>query len=162
MQARLSTVLEIISAVAVVVSLVFVGLEIRNGNEQTEQNTRALRLSAYQDLITRIVDVNLIGIEESTTIESLVAIESPTDKEIEKLSSFLWILFRHGDMAYFQYENGSIGEERMLSAMAPLLARLQYPSVARRWNEVKPAFVPAYSAFIDGRIQSMQEIKGDS
>ena len=154
MQTKFSTVLEIVSAVAVVISLIFVGLEIRNGNEQTEQNTRALQVSAYQDLIARIVDINAIGIEESTTIESLVAIESPTDKETDKLNSFLWILFRHGDMAYFQYENGSISEERMLSAMAPLLGRLQYTKVAKRWRQVKQAFVPAYASFIDGRLEA--------
>ncbi len=154
MQTRLSTVLEIVSAVAVVISLVFVGWEIRNGNQQPEQNTRALQVSAYQDLIARIVDVNAVGIEESTTIESLVAIESPTDKETDKLNSFLWILFRHGDMACFQFENGSISEDRMLSAMAPLLARLQYPRVAKRWHEVKQVFVPAYASFIDSRLEA--------
>ena len=154
MQTKLSIVLEIVSAVAVVISLIFVGLEIRNGNEQTEQNTRALQVAAYQDLIARIVDINAIGIEESTTIESLVAIESPTDKDTEKLNSFLWILFRHGDMAYFQYESGSISKERMLSAMAPLLGRLRYTRVTKRWHQVKHAFVPAYASFIDGQLEA--------
>ena len=105
---------------AVVLSLVFVGLEIRNSTEQTEQNTRVLQVSAYQDLISRIVDLNAIGIDESVTIESLMAIESPTERKTEKLNSFLWIIFRHGDMAYFQVECGSITEDRMLSAMALL------------------------------------------
>jgi hypothetical protein len=160
MQTKLSTALEIISAVAVVLSLVFVGLEIRNGNEQTQQNTRALRVSAYQDLISRIVDVNTLAIEESVTIESLIMIESPSENQVEKLNSFLWILFRHGDMAYFQYENGSISEERMLSAMTPLLGRLRYPKVVTRWNNIKQAFVPAYRSFIDKRIESLSVAEG--
>ena len=152
MQTKLSIVLEIVSAVAVVISLIFVGLEIRNGNEQTEQNTRALQVAAYQDLIARIVDINAIGIEESTTIESLVAIESPTDKETEKLNSFLWILFRHGDMAYFQYEKGAIDEERLRSANAPLLERLRYPEVQARWREVEQVFVPQYREYMSDQI----------
>ncbi|MEP0201828.1 MAG: hypothetical protein ABJ084_08205 [Halioglobus sp.] len=152
MQTRLSITLEIISALVVVISLVFVGLEIRNSTEQTEQNTRTLQVSAYQDLISRIVDLNMIAIEESVTIETLVAIDSPTSTETQRLNSFLWILFRHGDMAYFQYENGSISEERMLSAMNPLLLRLSDPKIRSRWNAVKGAFVPAYSNYIDSKI----------
>ena len=153
MQFKLSTTLEIISAVAVVVSLVFVGFEIRNSSEQTEQNTKAVQISAYQDLISRIVEINQIGIEESTTIEGLLDIKNPTDTELEKLSAFLWILFRHGDMAYFQYENGSISEERMLSAMAPLLSRFGHPAIVKRWHEIKLAFVPAYRNYIDNFIE---------
>lgn len=155
MHSRLSITLEVISALVVVISLVFVGLEIRNSTEQTEQNTRTLQVSAYQDLISRIVDLNMISIEESVTIETLVAIESPSVTETHRLNSFLWILFRHGDMAYFQFESGSISEERMLSAMKPLLLRLGNPKILSRWNAVKDAFVPAYRNYIDARIALM-------
>ena len=156
MQARLSTILEIVSAVAVVISLIFVGLEIRNSSEQTEQNTKALQISAYQDLISRIVEVNAIGITESLTVESLIEIQDPSSKDRDKLNSILWILFRHGDMAYFQYENGSISEERMLSAMAPLVLRLRYPVVVARWNESKDVFISGYRDYIDVKIQSFR------
>lgn len=155
MHSRLSITLEVISALVVVISLVFVGLEIRNSTEQTEQNTRTLQVSAYQDLISRIVDLNMISIEESVTIETLLAIESPSVIETHRLNSFLWILFRHGDMAYFQFESGSISEERMLSAMKPLLLRLGNPKILSRWNAVKDAFVPAYRNYIDARIALM-------
>ena len=75
MQSRMSLWLEIISAVAVVVSLVFVGFEIRNSTEQTEQNTRALQVSAYQDLINRIVDMNAIdsmGLPPDRLVDTIV------------------------------------------------------------------------------------------
>ena len=149
MQSKMSLWLEIISAVAVVISLVFVGFEIRNSTEQTEQNTRALQVSAYQDLINRIVDMNAIDIEDGTSIESLISLEAPNAQQAQKLNSRIWIILRHGDMAYFQYESGSISEERMLSAMAPLLDRLEYAQVRRHWNEVKWAFVPAFQSFVD-------------
>ena len=93
--------------------------------------------------------MNAIDIEDGTSIESLVGLESPTAQHAQKLNSRIWIIFRHGDMAYFQYESGSISEERMLSAMAPLLDRLEYAPVEKQWNEVKWAFVPAFQSFID-------------
>ena len=156
MKTRISTVLEIVSAVAVVISLVFVGLEIRNSSKQTEQNTQALQITAYQDLIGRIVEMNAIGIEEATNIESLIALKAPSEQQIGKLNNFLWIIFRHGDMAYFQFQNGAIDEERMLSAMAPLLARLNYPYVVQRWNSVKEFFVPSYRQYVDNHIKLLR------
>ena len=97
--------------------------------------------------------MNAIDIEDGTSIESLVRIESPTSEELQKLSSRLWIIFRHGDMAYFQYESESISEERMLSAMAPLLDRLRYPQALRHWADVKTAFVPSFRSYIDNYIE---------
>lgn len=157
MSQRTTTVIEIISAIAVVLSLIFVAFEIRNSSEQVEQNTQALQVAAYQDLIGRIVELNAIGIEEGTTIESLVAIENPTEAEVSKLNSFLWILFRHGDMAYFQYEQGAISEERLQSAMAPVLGRLSLPRVAARWEEIEPVFVPSYRAYMREQIEKIRE-----
>ena len=57
-------ILETVSAAAVVLSLIFVAMEIRKGTEQVEQNTRALQIMAYQNLVGRIVDINAIGIAE--------------------------------------------------------------------------------------------------
>ena len=156
MSQRTSDILEIISAIAIVLSLIFVAVEIRNSSEQVEQNTQALQITAYQDLIGRIVEINAIGIEESVTIESLVAVDSPTGKEVEKLNSFLWILFRHGDMAYFQYEQGAISEERLVSAMTPMLARLRYPVVKTRWLEIEGAFVPSYREYVRIQIETIE------
>ena len=156
MKTQTSTILEIVSAVAVIISLVFVGFEIRNSSKHTEQNTQALQVAAYQDLIGRIVELNSIGIEEGTSIESLIAIEAPSQQQTVKLNNFLWIIFRHGDMAYFQFENGAINEERMLSAMSPLLARLNYPLVVERWNSVKKHFVPSYRQYIDDHIKLLR------
>jgi len=155
MSTKTSTVVEIVSAIAVVVSLIFVGFEIRNSSEQVEQNTQALQIAAYQDLIGRIVEINTLHIEEATSIETLLAFESPSDDQTQKLTNFLWILFRHGDMAYFQFEKGAISEERLKSAMAPLVLRLEYPQVKEHWEKTKTVFVPAYQAYIDNEIEGV-------
>ena len=154
MSSKATALLEIVSAVAVVVSLVFVGFEIRNSSEQVEQNTQALQIAAYQDLIGRIVDINALHISESETIESLTALEEPTEEELRKLNNFLWILFRHGDMAYFQYEKGVIDLERLKSAMAPLALRLHNPKVVAQWRIIEKAFVPAYIKYIEVQIEN--------
>ena len=159
MQSRLSTALEIITATAVVVSLVFVGMEIRNSTQQMEQNTRSLQVSAYQDLISRIVEMNAIDIDKATSIDILASKEFLDATQTQKLNSLLWILFRHGDLAYFQYESGSINQERMISAMAPLILRLQNPKIVERWKQIRNVFVPSFRAYVDDQISESSSTK---
>jgi len=55
-------------------------------------------------------------------------------------------------MAYFMYERGAIGEDRLLSALAPLPI---YTQIGRDfWDEHKHSFTGSYSDYIDGLISS--------
>lgn len=55
---------EIVAAVAVVVSLVFVGLQIQQGTAETVLNTRAAEEAAYQDLQAQLTVVTTVQIEQ--------------------------------------------------------------------------------------------------
>ncbi len=57
-QARYKQVAEVVSAIAVIMSLVFVGFGVRETARQTELNTDALRVAAYQDLVAQISRFN--------------------------------------------------------------------------------------------------------
>ncbi len=50
---------EILGGIAVVVSLIFVGYQVQQSNEQAALNTSALRLAAYQQLIEGISEFNI-------------------------------------------------------------------------------------------------------
>ena len=80
---KMSTIVEAVSVTAVILSLVFVGFEIRNSAIQVEQNTKALRIDAYQDLIARIVELNRIDIELSTNLNVLATLDHPTPEEAQ-------------------------------------------------------------------------------
>ena len=49
---------------AVIASLIFVGIETRNGAIQAELNTEAIEMAAYQQLIDSINDMNALMIEQ--------------------------------------------------------------------------------------------------
>ena len=158
MQSKTSELLEIVSAIAIVISLIFVGFEIKNSSEQMELNTQAIRITAYQDLIGRIVDINKLAIEQSWNFNSIINKPSLTAKEINELDSFIWISFRHGDMAYFQYENGAISKERLDSSLMPLLDRLKIPYVKKHWDNYKQSFVISYQLFIDDEMARQRKL----
>jgi hypothetical protein len=62
-------------------------------------------------------------------------------------------------MAYFQYESGSINQERMISAMAPLILRLQNPKIVERWKQIRNVFVPSFRAYVDDQISESSSTK---
>ena len=85
---------EIISAVAVVVSLIFVGLEVRESAKQTALNTQSLQVSTYQDLIAQINDLNKLTLQNP----DVAKLETSLSRSYEALSgverrqygAFLW------------------------------------------------------------------------
>jgi hypothetical protein len=54
---------EIISAICIVLSLIFVGLQVRQGAEETAANTAAIRGSVRQSLMEADKDLLLFAVE---------------------------------------------------------------------------------------------------
>ena len=112
--------LEGIGLVAIVGSLVFVGIETSNSTEQTRLNTQAMEISAYQELMRNISEINALSVEERNAAE-ITAPLYQLDPDTWEQSAALFMVFRHGDMAYFMYERGVIDENRLLSAFGHCL-----------------------------------------
>ena len=146
--------MEGIGFLAIVASLDFVGLETRNGAVQTELNTRAIEITAYQDLIDNISEMNTLTIENeyvaNLMYKSLHGEEELTALERFRLSRAFYLRFRHGDMAYFQYERGAIDEDRLRSVLKPL--NLGNSTVRDFWYQNQENFTAGYRDHIDGLI----------
>lgn len=148
-------VAELASAIAVVVSLVFVGLEVRETARQTELNTEAMRLAAYQDLISQISQFNVVLLDSATAAVHLKIEDrqgdaaSLTPIERSQADRILFLLVRHADMAFYQYEKGLLSEDRLESAVRPFTSDLDAPLYREFWGRAKGNFVPSFQAYID-------------
>ena len=146
---------EISGAVAVVVSLVFVGYQVRQSNEQSALNTTALQLAAYQQLVDGISEFNVQTLENAelravrVKIEAGTQIEDLTPDEWQVINAFLYLIYRNGDLAYLQYRRGIIDEERLRSGMGILVNYLAMPTVRKHWDRAKQGFVADYSDYVD-------------
>jgi hypothetical protein len=131
-------VAEIIGGIAVVLSLIFVGVGVRQSSEETAINTRAIQTNAYQDLISQINLLNLARIENPETLQiaGSFSADSNPDNEIETryMSSVSAYVIRHGEMAHYQYLQGLIDKPRLDSALAILLAVLGTNHGRTRWE----------------------------
>ena len=147
-------VAEILSAVAVVMSLIFVGFQIRQGAEETALNTRAVQTNAYQGLITQISSSNTLLIENPELIELLQRAqrgeELSTSIERRQVASYLLTSFRHGEMAYVQYENNLLDKPSLDSMLSPMRINLNYELGQEVWvGAAGRGLNPRFKACVD-------------
>lgn len=145
--------LEAIGFLAIIGSLYFVGVETQNSAEQTALNTQAVKIGAYQELIANISEMNAIGIGDEGVAAILQEMRDgdPAEFHGNQLRAAFYNHFRHGDMAYFMYEQGVIGEDRLKSTLRPL--PLAGPKGIDFWNRNKFVFVDRYQQYVDALIE---------
>jgi hypothetical protein len=56
---------EIVGAVAILLTLVILVIEVQEGSRQTALNTQSLQLSAHQDLISQLNELNALRIDDA-------------------------------------------------------------------------------------------------
>ena len=149
---------EVVSASAVVLSLVFVGVEVRATARQTQLNTEALQVAAYQDLMAQIAQFNEVLLDPELASLYAVMLDPNTSwsdlnvVEMTQARRIMFLIVRHADMAYYQFEKGLLPEERLVSAMRPLIADIDKPVFRAFWEDVKENFVPAFQQYVDSQV----------
>ena len=66
--------------------------------------------------------------------------------------AFLFLLFRHGDMAFYQFQAGMLSEPRLSAGSAPTNGRLRFQLVHEFWKASRQNFVQSYQDYIDQMI----------
>ena len=132
-------VAEIVGGAAVILSLIFVGLEISQTNEETALNTRAIEVGAYQDLINQMNSMNMqlfVNPELAELYRQLINNEIPVDEtDTTQIRSFISYSSRHSDMAFLQFENSLITEDQLFSVMIPLRQILRTEFGRNDWSQ---------------------------
>ena len=149
---------EVVSASAVVLSLVFVGLEVRETARQTQLNTEALQVTAYQDLLAQIAQFNEVLLDPELAALYAVMLDPNTSwsdldvVEATQARRIMFLIVRHADMAYYQFEKGLLPEERLVSAMRPLIADIDRPVFREFWESAKENFVLSFQQYVDSQM----------
>lgn len=146
---------EVVGAVAVVVTLFYLTIQLRQNTAQVKHSGVATEIASYQDLIGRINDLNAIRISDPDLTDLIlrgqVDPDALTENERVRYGTWVLSLLRHGDMAYFLYERGTIDRERAVATLGPLLPALDTDGFERVWERVKSggAFTPGYVEFLE-------------
>ena len=110
---------EIIGGIGIVASLVFVGLEIK-------ENSKIAEINAFQNLVSEMTVLNrmMVDNEELRNLEvSIFAGDTPlTEEQVNLINPYLRAVARMGQLAFIQYKNGVIDEEKLNSALVPVFS----------------------------------------
>jgi hypothetical protein len=144
-----SFVSQIVGAVAVVLSLIFVGVSI-------QQNTRAVRLSTAQNFQADFRQHELVTAQSSDLADIMYRIDQSlevTPAEAERARAFSSAILRAWANAYFQYENGVLDRE-LWNGQARRMERTwaRFQAIKNLWAEDKDMFEPGFVEFVDKNV----------
>jgi hypothetical protein len=105
---------EIVGALAVVVSLVYLAIQIRNQNLESKAATVQQVLEGNASAISRLQDPDLAQI----WIAGIEDFESLSDVERLRFVIYLTAAFRSLENAYFQWRNGRLDGDTWLTLIA--------------------------------------------
>lgn len=148
--------LESVGIIAIIASLIFVGIETRNSTQQAILTTQALEITAYQELMTNIEEMNTLTMHSDAAASTMARIwDNEGNLEDFRQTRAIFLLLRHGDMAFYMYERGAISENRLRSALAPI--PLTNPVVRDHWEKYKSSFAMDYQDYIDALISDLDK-----
>ena len=140
---KLAALAEIISSIAIVITLAFLTLQAREMAQQTEQTNSALVSNSRAT--TMMADVNLLI--ASASLES----EFPA---IGSNTTLIAAFFRIREFAWFQYQNGILDQAAWESYTRPAINIFGSPVVQSWWEEsstsLDPGFVAAINSVVGG------------
>ncbi len=144
---------EFIGAIAVVATLGYVAVQIRQNTHQARVNAMSLEASTYQSLMAHIIDLNR-GLAADPQLSDILTKardgEIPDGSDLARFVQHEMSLIRYGDMVFHQYEKGLLDEKRLRSAFAPVRGQLVGSDAAMQvfeWSVEQGSFVEEYVDF---------------
>ena len=144
---------EFLGAIAVVLTLVYLAIQVR-------QNTRALKASTFQSISSELgqnvqpllqtPDLVPIAIKGMTEPDTLTA-----DERL-KLQMLYLAMFRRYESVYVQTELGSINREFVEGAELALLSNMNHKFGREWWEAAKPIFYKPFVTHIESLLAVQQ------
>ena len=142
-----SLVSEIVSSVAILVTLVYLAI-------QTRQSARAILANSRSVLLSGDLAVLQQSIDNPSVITARSKTSGHTQEELAQLESWLVALIRTREHHWFQYRDGLLDKEVWQAYRTAIPYVLSYPLERAYWNFVKHNFFDqGFVAEIDGLLK---------
>ena len=143
---RRKDLFEAIGVVAIVVSLILVAYELR-------QNTVMMRAQITQTRADLAMTEQVATYNSAYMPSILVKIENDeelTDEEVVRYRTYVRGFLRNQDNAYWQYNQGLLGENTPDSIRAAVTAVIGRPRLGREiWESQKSTYTPEFVRFVE-------------
>jgi hypothetical protein len=142
--ADISAIAEIVGAIAIVATLIYLAVQLRQNTNALVANSRGTTMMADITLLTAAINypMSVYG-EEDLSVE-----------QQRQFEMFLAMYLRIREFAWFQYQSGVLDKETFAAYMAPTKRQLSTPQSQKIWalftNELDPGFI----AYVDELLKS--------
>jgi len=156
---------ELVGATGVILSLVYLGLQIRHSSEQTNLNTRSVQATAYQNLIDHHTSLNLNLAYEPELFELLMRAEFEGLDNLSLLEQNRWEVFMVSTLrsylnGYYLREGGLITEEQWQNFSFGLGTTAGRPAFSGWWHKEKQrrGFPDGFVRIVDAETKRKEEV----
>lgn len=144
---------EFIGAVAVVVSLVYVALQVRQNTTQIHRSITASKVASYQSCITAMTDfaasiTHDLGVSRIYR-RGLVDYDSLDGDERQQFSMQLLVLLYHYQSFYYQQRSGFVDADLWEGHSRELVRLFRLPGVQAWWPRWRHAFSEEFARFLE-------------
>ena len=143
----LTQVAQVLGAIGVIASMIYIGVQIRN-------NARSVRAATYQQLSGQFIShwLALAGNVELVDIALRGGDDFDSLTRIEKARMRFVLLgyIRQYQNAYFQHQIGTLKEDDWKSITGDMEAVLSLPGVQKVWTLIRGRSSPEFQVFVDG------------
>jgi len=145
----LGAVSELVGAVAVVATLIYLAVQIRQNTASNQNSALQTVSSQYADWLSLIIENEVVaqiyrkGLEDS---------EQLTADEKMRFGMLLTLLSRAGDAQYHQYDTNAVPEEKWISTLNSFVGVLGKPGARTWWNRYGDSFTPSFQAVVNGKL----------
>jgi hypothetical protein len=145
---KLADMSEIVSSIAIVVTLIYLTVEVR-------QNTDALHAQSRQSVLNSGQSELFAMLDYPGIVKSITKKEPLTSDEHIRLNMILVAMMRGREFSWLQYQNGIIDETQWQTELAVIIFVFDSQRTRDWWEKVgRNAFSDQYSEFVDSLIQN--------
>ena len=146
---KASAVAEILSSVAILITLVYLVVEIQQNAETTQADTRQAMLASEQQYLQLFID--------SPELSLLTIKPDMSDEERIRLSYLLLTFVRMRESNWLQYENGTLDDVTWQTYRLTLIGQLRAPQARTWWQNfpVEGVYGSEFISLVNGLIANV-------
>lgn len=157
---QLASIGEIIGGIAVIISLVYLAVQIR-------MNTEAERSSTYQAIVSDFGSLNntMAGTPELSNlyVQAMEDYHQLTPDQKARISQLFFQCFRYFENMFYQYKKGYLDEEVWIGWKRLMLTYYSRPGFQSWWKHRRDVYSEPFAVFLeteklDRKIASYHEV----
>jgi hypothetical protein len=146
--ADLSSIATAISAIAILISLVFVNIQVRQAEKYQRALVQQERASRTADIAMHLMDPAFAEVH----FRCMRGDANITDVELRQFMGYCRAAFLGAEDSFFQYEEELLDEKAYVSFRASLRVLLVPPGMRAMWQMTHDWYGPEFAAFMDALV----------